>query len=111
MYGSCGPAGRRRGAWSWLCALRAVAGRGNRRGAQSVAVSARMIVEQDGCECLAHMPFEMIGEHAQEHVGAHAWADPMEDRTAVEVDGLVAEEGALDTGQALVGAHRIGGIE
>jgi len=70
-----------------------------------------VIVEQDGGERLAHVPFQMIGEHAQEHVGAHAWADPMEDRTNVEVDGLEAAEGALDAGQALIGAHRISGIE
>jgi hypothetical protein len=68
-----------------------------------------VIIEQDGCERLAHMPFEMIGEHAQKHVGAHTWADPMEDRTNVEVDGLA--ERAFDTGQALLGAHRIGGVE
>src|SRR5258705_7308121 len=57
------------------------------------------------------MPFEMIGKHAQEHMGAYAWADPMEDRTNVEVDGLEAAKGALDTGQAFVGAHRIGSVE
>src|ERR1700722_14735976 len=35
----------------------------------------------------------------------------MEDGTDVEVDGLEAAEGPLDTGKALIGAHRIGGIE
>src|SRR5580704_19328994 len=35
----------------------------------------------------------------------------MEDGTDVEVDGLEAAKGALDTGEAFVGAHRIGGIE
>src|SRR5437660_796130 len=35
----------------------------------------------------------------------------MEDGTDVEVDGLEAAEGALDSGETLVGAHRIGGIE
>src|ERR1700692_1826106 len=35
----------------------------------------------------------------------------MEDGTDVEVDGLEAAEGTLDAGKALVGAHRIGGIE
>ena len=31
-----------------------------------------VIVEQDGLERLAHVPFEIVGEHAQQHVGAHA---------------------------------------
>ena len=35
----------------------------------------------------------------------------MKDRADVEVDGLEAAEGALDAGQAFVGAHRIGGLE
>ena len=35
----------------------------------------------------------------------------MEDRTNVEIDGFEAAKGALDIGQALVSAHRIGGIE
>src|SRR5258706_9259503 len=35
----------------------------------------------------------------------------MEDGTDVEVDGLEAAEGALDTGEAFVGAHGVGGIE
>jgi hypothetical protein len=29
-----------------------------------------MIVEQNGSERLAHVPFEIIGEHAQQHMGA-----------------------------------------
>ena len=57
------------------------------------------------------MPFEIIGEHAQEHVGAHARAQPVENRTDVEVCSLEAAKGALDTGEALVGTHRIGGID
>jgi hypothetical protein len=32
-------------------------------------------------------------------------------RTNVEVEGLEAAEGALDTGRTFVGAYRIGGIE
>jgi len=35
----------------------------------------------------------------------------MEDQTNVEIDGLEAAKGTLDIGQALVSAHRIGGIE
>ena len=38
----------------------------------------------------------VIGEHAQEDVGAHAFGGPMADRADVEIDGLQAAEGALD---------------
>src|SRR5580704_18160708 len=31
-----------------------------------------VIVEQDGREHLAHVPLDIVGEHAQKHVGAHA---------------------------------------
>src|SRR5258707_7284725 len=57
------------------------------------------------------MPFEIIGGHAQYPVGAHARADPVVDRTNVEVCGLEAAKGPLDTGEALVSAHRISGVD
>ena len=38
-------------------------------------------------------------------MGAHARADPVIDRADLDVDGLQAAEGALDTGEALVGQH------
>src|SRR5919197_4343716 len=44
-------------------------------------------------------------------MGAHAWAHPVIDRTNLEICGLEAAKGALDTGEALVGAHRIVGGE
>jgi Sigma-70, region 4 len=55
----------------------------------------------------------MIGEHAQEHVSAHAWADPMEDRRNLKstVLRLRKAKGALDASQTFVGAHRIGGTD
>ena len=63
------------------------------------------IVVEHRREALAHVPLDMIGEHAQADVGAHARGGPMEDRSDLEIDGLDAAEGALDLGQALVGAH------
>jgi hypothetical protein len=45
----------------------------------------------------------MIGEHAQQDVGAHARRRPMEDRTQMDIDGLQRAERALDPRQALVG--------
>ena len=69
------------------------------------------LVKQHGREPGAHVPLDMVGEHAQEDVGAHARRRPMEDRTHMQIDGLEAAEGALDLGQALVGADRCGVIE
>ena len=63
------------------------------------------IVIEHRREALAHVPFDMIGEHAQADVGAHARSGPMEDRSDLQIDGLDAADGALDLGQALVGPH------
>jgi hypothetical protein len=38
----------------------------------------------------------MIGEHAQEDVGADAVGQPMVDRPNLEIDRLECAEGALD---------------
>ena len=56
------------------------------------------------------MPLQIIGQHAEQDVGAHAWRGPMEHRTQLEIDGLQRTEGVLDAAEAFVGAHRGGGI-
>jgi hypothetical protein len=70
-----------------------------------------VIVEEDRLEGLAHVPFEMVSEHAQEDVSAHAVAVAVVDRADLEVDGLVAAEGALDGCELLVGLDDVGGLE
>jgi hypothetical protein len=40
---------------------------------------------------------DMVGEHAQEDVGAHPRRRPVEDRPQVDVDRLERSERALDT--------------
>ena len=70
-----------------------------------------MVVEQNGCERVAHVPFEIVGEHAQEDMGAHAIRAPVEDRPDFEFDRLEAAEGALDPGEAFVGARPLVGGE
>ena len=55
------------------------------------------------------MPFDMAGEHAQEDMGAHPRCQPMVDRSQVQIDSLETAEGALDAGEALIGAdHALG---
>ena len=57
------------------------------------------------------MPDHVIGEHAQEDVGAHPSGETVVDRADVEVHGLQGAEGALDLGQALIGGDNGGCIE
>jgi hypothetical protein len=42
------------------------------------------------------VPFEIVGEHAQQHVGADAAAATMMDRPDLDIDGLKAAERSLD---------------
>src|SRR4051812_26064324 len=58
---------------------------------------------------LAHVPLDVVGEHAQEDVGADAIFAPVVDRPDLEVDGLEGAEGAFHAGQRLVVADRIVG--
>src|ERR1700677_4656816 len=60
---------------------------------------------------LPQMPLDMIGEHAQEDVGAYAFGGPVADRADLKIDRLQASEGALHPGQILVGLDRLIGVE
>ena len=64
------------------------------------------VVVEHGRQTLAHVPFQILGEHAQKHVGADAICQPVINRPDLQVDGLEAAEGALDQAQRLVAAHR-----
>ena len=57
------------------------------------------------------MPFDMAGEQAQKDVGAHPRGEPVVDRPDVQIDGLQAAEGALDVGEALVGADQLSAVK
>src|SRR5271169_4482386 len=82
---------------------------GDDRGAFAGGASRIVVVEQHGFEALAHVPFDMAGEHAQEDMGAHPRRQPMVDRSQVQIDSLQAAKGALDAGEALIGAdHALG---
>ena len=51
-----------------------------------------MIVENDWLECLPHVPFQIVGKHAQQDVGPHTICETMMDRPDFEVDRLEAAE-------------------
>jgi hypothetical protein len=59
-------------------------------------------VEHQG-EALTEMPFNVIGEHAQKDVSAHARRCPVEDRKNLQINSLDAANGAFDLGEAFIG--------
>ena len=61
-----------------------------------------VVVEHRG-EAGAQAPFQIIGEHAEEHVSADALLQPMMDRANVQIDGLQTAKGALDHAERFVG--------
>lgn len=58
------------------------------------------LIEEQRLEPLAHLPFDVEGEHAQEHVCAHPLGLVVIDRADVQVHALEAAKGALDRGAA-----------
>ena len=66
---------------------------------RSAAAAAALVVEQDGRQAAAHVEFDVVGEHAEEDVGAYAGRGPMKHRADFKIDSLYRTEGALDLGQ------------
>src|SRR5215475_11712938 len=83
------------------CGLRTPCLADDRR-AGGVGADLIVIIEQNGLEHLAHMPFHIIGKHAQEHMRAHAMGTAMMNRAHLYVDALETAEGALGVGELLV---------
>ena len=96
-----------------LAALRvrlATLGLGHRRRVLCPSSRPVVVVEQQRRQLLAHVPFQVIGQHAQQHMRPHTCCRPVEHRAQFQIHGFHAAEGALDPGEALVGAHGRGGI-
>src|SRR6201987_4038769 len=68
------------------------------------------LVEQHRGEAPAHVPLQIIGQHAEQDVRADPWRGPMKHRTQLEIDGLQRAEGVLDAAETFVGAHCRGGV-
>ena len=64
------------------------------------------VVEQHRRQALTHVPFEIVGQHAEEDMRAHAIGQPVIDRPDLEIDGLDAAERPLHQGEGFVAAHR-----
>ena len=61
-----------------------------------------LVVQHRG-EAPAHVPLQIIGQHAEQHVGAHARRGPVEYGTQFEIDGLQRAEGVLDEAMTAIG--------
>src|SRR6516164_10511681 len=83
----------------------------NGAGALRRGCGAIMVIEQEGGKSASHVPFEIVGEQAQKDMGADPRLGPMKHRPDCEIDAFEAAKGMFDMGQALVGAHRVGGVE
>jgi hypothetical protein len=77
---------------------------GDGRAAPGLGGSVVVVVEQQGSQCLAHVPFEVVGEQAEKDVGADAVLVPVIDGPHFEIDGLAAAKGAFDGRQGFVGS-------
>src|SRR5215813_4665841 len=69
-----------------------------------------VVFEQHGRELVLHVPGDVVGEHADQRVGADPAGEPVADRPDQQV-GVQAAEHPLDVLQGLVGLHRAAGAE
>jgi hypothetical protein len=60
---------------------------------------------------VAQVPFDVEGEHAEEHVRADAVFEPVVDPADLQLGPLEDAEVALDLFELLVGAHDVGRVK
>jgi hypothetical protein len=68
-----------------------------------------VILEEHGSESPAHVPLDVVGEHADEDVSPDAIGEVM-DRALLEVAGLETADGTLHVTQSLVGRTASAGL-
>ena len=51
------------------------------------------------------MPFEIVSQHAKEHVRAHSIRQPVIDRPDLQIDGFEAAKGPLHQRKGFVAAY------
>ena len=84
-------------------------GGGDGRGSGGLGRGGIVVVEEQRRERAAHVPLDVVGEHAEEDVGPDPAFEAVVDRAHLEIHGLVAAERPLDAAQALVGPDRLFG--
>ena len=78
---------------------------------ESRCASAVALSSSSKSKGLAHMPLDVIGEHAEKDMGTDPIDQVMIDGADLEVDGLVAAKRLLDVAEVFVGTHRLLGVE
>src|ERR1700748_1494927 len=58
-----------------------------------------------GGEAAGRGPWQIIGQNAEQYVGAHPRRAPMKHRTQLEIDGLQRAKSMLNATETFVGAH------
>lgn len=86
-------------------------GGGDGRGSGYCGGRPVVILEQQRRQRPAHVPGDVIGEHAEKDMRPHPAGEAMVHGADLEVDRLERAEGALDPGEALVGEDCRAGIE
>ena len=81
-------------------------GRGDGVGALAGCAGFVVVVEQDWRQGLFYVPADVVGQHRQEHVGAHPIGEVVADGPHVELAVEGAEE-PLDVFESLVAQHHI----
>ena len=67
-----------------------------------------VVIVEHGRELGTHVPLDMVGQHAQEDVCAHAITEPVVNGANVKIDSFYAPEGSLNLGEPFVCAHGFG---
>jgi hypothetical protein len=70
-----------------------------------------VVIEQHRGQCLAQVPLDIVGQHAEKNVRTHPLGEAVADRADVEIHCFEAAKGPLDCRQTLLGVHRAGGTE
>ena len=57
-----------------------------------------MIIKQNGSQSVPHVPFDIVSEHAQEHMSPNTIGEMVMNRTNLQIDGFHTTKGTLDGG-------------
>jgi len=77
----------------------------------AVVDSLRLTIEQQWLPGFAQVPFDVVGQHAEEDVGTHPIRQMMVDGPDLQVHALQAPKGPFHLGQAVVVGLRIFGLQ
>lgn len=99
--------------WRWDFFWRAPAegSAGGYRVAVGACLGERLIVEEQWRPGSAQVPLNVVGEQAEEDMGAYPVFTAVVDRADAQIQALECAKGALDLGKVLVAAHAVLGGE